>query len=185
MSRFVRTYQRRKKFLDELAAGSSISMAARAADGTTRNFKNWRDTDPEFAKDWDDAIEEGTDFIEDVATERAMRKSDPLMLAILKARRPDKYDRNSGKNSVEVNINVEGAKAKLLNRLARLQAEGKVLEGVSQEEPEVSPDKSGEGGEEAPTEQQLKLLPAPTPIPERGRKRRSVEQPGRRKTASA
>jgi len=186
MSHFVRTYKRRKRFLDELAMGSSISRAAAAADGTPRNFKNWRDSDPEFAKDWDEAVEEGTDFIEDVATERAMKKSDPLMLAILKARRPDKYDRNAGKSSLEVNINVEGAKAKLLNRLARLQAEGKVLEGSGKAEPEVPEDQSSQGGEEASAEErQPRLLPAPPPVPERGRKRRAVEQPGRRKATAS
>lgn len=122
MSYFVRTFKRRKRFLDELALGQSVSAAARAAGGTPGNFRAWRRSDPDFAQDWDDAIEEGTDFIEDVATERALKKSDPLMMMMLKARRPEKYDRNSGKNGVEVNINVEGSKAKLLNKLARLKA---------------------------------------------------------------
>ena len=78
MSRFVRTYKARKIFLDRLAVGDSVSAAARAAGAEPKNFKAWRNSDPDFASDWDDAIEEGTDFIEDVATERALTKSDPL-----------------------------------------------------------------------------------------------------------
>jgi hypothetical protein len=176
MSRFVRTYKARKLFLDQLAVGNSVSFAANAAGGTARNFKRWRDEDPEFAKDWEEAEEEGTDFIEDTATERALKKSDPLMLAILKARRPDKYDRNRG-SGVEVNINVEGSKAKLLNRIARLQAEGELSTVGGEAEPEVLA--------EEPAEEKL-LLPAPsdTGVPERGRKRRAVEQGNRRKAAA-
>lgn len=182
MSNWTRTYKRRKIFLDQLAAGNSVSFAAHAAGGTSQNFRRWRDTDPEFAKDWDDAIEDGTDFIEDVATERALKKSDSLMAMILKARRPDKYDRGSGKAGVEVNINVEGSKAKLLNRLARLQAQGAISEGSSQEEPETPGDQGTEG--EAPITDQARLLPAPgnEGVPVKGSKRRAVEPGNRRKT---
>src|SRR5882672_1240346 len=64
MSRLVRSYKCRKIFLDQLAVGSSISFAATAAGGTSSSFKSWRNSDIDFAKDWDDALEEGTDFIE-------------------------------------------------------------------------------------------------------------------------
>src|SRR3546814_17137525 len=63
--------------LDQLAVGSSVSFAASAAGGTVKNFKKWRDADPDFAADWEEALEEGTDFIEDAATDRALKKSDP------------------------------------------------------------------------------------------------------------
>ena len=181
MSHFVRTYKRRKLFLDQLAAGNSVSFAAHAAGGTTKNFKAWRDSDPDFAADWEEAVEEGTDFIEDVATERAMKKSDPLMLAILKARRPDKYDRGSGK-AVEVNINVEGSKAKLLNRIARLQAAGQLPAGSGEEVTEASGDQSAS----APITDETRLLPAPgnEGVPVRGGKRRAAEPGNRRKAAA-
>src|SRR3954471_4535525 len=164
---FVRTFKRRRAFLDQLTVGDSESAAARAADGTVAQFKKWRNEDKDFAADWDDAVEAGTDFIEDIATERAMRKSDPLMLAILKARRPDKYDRNAGKNGVEVTINVEGAKAKLLNKVARLQAQGKVSSDSDPEESQVSGDQAEEGSPE-----QLRLPPPDPRVPGAGSKRR-------------
>lgn len=149
MSRFIRTYKRRKIFLDQLAVGASISFAAEAAGGTVSNFRAWKKADPDFAQDWEDAIESGTDFIEDVALERALTKSDPLMQMILKARRPDKYDRGS-KLELSGGISVEGSKAKLLNRLAKLKAAGAgyLLDAGSEEESEV-PGALAQGGEEA------------------------------------
>ena len=75
-----------------------------------------RKEDPAFAAAWDSAIEDGTDLLEDEARRRALegveelivtmgkiarnddgtpllvrRLSDTLMLALLKARRPEKY----------------------------------------------------------------------------------------------
>lgn len=178
MSQFVRTFKRRKLFLDQLAVGSSISFAAQAAGGTTQNFRRWRETDPDFAADWDDAIEQGTDYIEDIATERAMKKSDPLMAMILKARRPEKYDRG-GKLELSGQINVEGSKAKLLNRIARLQAAGQVLGGSGEEgTPLPAPSDGSEPEDSQP------LLPPPGSVPERGRKRRAVAGGNRREAAS-
>lgn len=176
MSRFVRTFKARKLFLDCLAAGDSISKAARAAGGTTSIFKRWKAEDVNFAADWDEAIEEGTDFIEDVATERAMKKSDPLMLAILKARRPEKFDR-ANKLELSGGIDVTGARARLLNKIARLQAEGSVPAGSSQEESEVL-------AAEAPPKQLALPAPHVSDLHERGRKRRAAEQGNRRKAAS-
>lgn len=171
MSIFVRTFKVRKLFLDQLEVGSSISFAAEAAGGTTQQFRKWRKDDPNFAADWDEAIEVGTDFLEDVATRRAMAKSDPLMIMMLKARRPDKYDRGS-KLELSGNINVEGSKQKLLNKIARLQAASRpVLEKATEEEQEVP-------------EESTPLLPPPTPSTDqpivRGRKRnRTTEGSGR------
>lgn len=176
MSRFVRTFKARKIYLDQLAAGNSESFAAEAAGGTVKNFKAWRNSDEAFQSDYEDAIEAGTDFIEDVAVQRALTKSDALMAMILKARRPDKYDRGS-KLELSGGISVEGAKSKLLNKIARLQAAGELPAGSGEE---VSEEITVEA-REAP-----KLLPAPDPdvAPVRGRKRRAAsEGSGRSKAA--
>ena len=171
MSRyFVRTFKRRKLFLDSLACGDSESRAASIAGGTVKNFKNWASSDPEFAKDWADAIEEGTDFLEDVATARAIKKSDALMAMMLRARRPDKFDRGS-KLELSGSVSVEGAKSKLLNRIARLQAQSVVQQGGPQEV-EALPGVDVSGPAEEVKEQ--KLLPAPSPAPRRGSKRRTA-----------
>lgn len=152
MSVFVRSHKRRTRYLEALEVGDSESSAARKAGGTVKQFRKWRSEDENFDKDVQEAIEVGTDFIEDAATDRALQKSDTLMLAILKARRPDKYDRGAGKAGVEVNINVEGSKAKLLNRLARLRDQGKEQEEVQALE------------EEKRQEEEQKRLPAPDSV---------------------
>lgn len=53
----------------------------------------WRNKYPEFADAADDAIEAGTDLLEDVAKLRAtaVDGSDTLLMFLLKSRRPDKY----------------------------------------------------------------------------------------------
>lgn len=152
MSAFVRTHKRRTRFLEALEVGDSESAAARYADGTVKQFRKWRAEDENFDKDVLEAIEIGTDFIEDVATKRALDKSDTLMVAILKARRPDKFDRGAGKAGVEVNINVEGSKAKLLNRLARLRDQGKEKEEIEELEAEKR------------QEEEQRRLPAPDSV---------------------
>ena len=171
MSNFVRTFKRRKKFLDELEVGSSESAAARAAGGDLRQFRKWRKEDPDFSKDWEDAIDAGTDFIEDVATDRALKKSDALMAMLLKARRPEKFDRG-GKLELSGQVNVEGSRQKLLNRIARLQSTGQLFAGPPAEESEI-PTAEDESGSSA------KLLPHDAGVPVvRGRKRASADSGG-------
>lgn len=179
MSRPVRSFKARKIYLDQLAAGNSESFASEAAGHSPRFFKKWRAEDENFQADYEEAIEAGTDFIEDVAVQRALTKSDALMAMILKARRPDKYDRGS-KLELSGGISVEGAKSKLLNKIARLQAQGELSGGGSEEVTEVLEDQ----GAEVP--QASKLLPAPNPDgpPERGRKRRAAAEGSRRKDAA-
>lgn len=167
MSAFVRSYAVRKRFLDSLEVGDSPSKAARRAGGDLQNFKSWRNSDENFKKDWEEAEEQGTEFLEDAATERAIDKSDPLMMFMLKARKPEKYDRG-GKLELSGNLNVEGSKAKLLNKIAKLQA-------LKQGAIEVSGERAQEGQEEV---QEVKALPAPgeqfkpQPAVDRGSKRR-------------
>lgn len=183
MSHFVRTFKRRKLFLDQLELGSSVAFAAMAADGSVKNFKAWKAADPDFASDWDEAVEAGTDYLEDVATERAVKKSDALMMMMLKARRPDKFDRGS-KLELSGGINVEGSKAKLLNKIARLQAQGGLLAGGDQTVAEVSGNLP-QGGEGEGKSSAVAQLPAPdASIPVRGSKRRAAAGGGR-KQASA
>lgn len=176
MSRFVRTYKARKIYLDQLAAGNSESFAAEAAGTNNANFKRWRNDDPDFQADYEDALEQGTDFIEDVAVQRALTKSDPLMMMILKARRPDKYDRGS-KLELSGGISVEGSRSKLLNKIARLQAAGQLPAGG---DTSVAEEASVE------TREAPKLLPAPDrdAPPVRGRKRRAATEGSGRAQAS-
>jgi hypothetical protein len=103
----------RKTFIETLRETANVSAAARAADINRRTAYNWRDDNPEFAADWDEALEEATDALEAEARRRALQGvakpvfyqgvecgtvqeySDTLMTLLLKAHRPEKYKERS------------------------------------------------------------------------------------------
>ncbi len=82
---------RKKRFLTALAAGHSVMTAAEAAGVARQTVYRWRQEDETFARAWDEAIEAGTDRLEDEALRRAFAGSDTLLIFLLKARRPTKY----------------------------------------------------------------------------------------------
>ena len=101
--------EKKGKFLAALAGGASGEKAATAAGIGRKTAYRWRDEDKDFAADWDDAIEAGTDLIEDEIYRRAVtgvdkpvffkgevvghvrEYSDTLLIFMAKARRPEKY----------------------------------------------------------------------------------------------
>lgn len=117
--RTVRTIKKRQLFLVELEqTGGNVTSAAKRASISRRAAYEWRDADAEFAKEWDEAIEAGTDGLEQEARRRAyegvdepvfyqgeecgtVRKySDTLLIFLLKGRRPEKY-----RERVQVDVN--------------------------------------------------------------------------------
>jgi hypothetical protein len=69
-----------------------VSQACRAANIGRRSAYDWREDDPEFAKDWDEAEQTAVDKLEQIAFERATTdKSDRMLEILLKAHRPDRY----------------------------------------------------------------------------------------------
>jgi hypothetical protein len=70
--RSKRTSTREGQFLAALAAGWSVTKAAEAIGIARRTAYDWRDTGADFAKLWDDAVEAGTDLMEDEAVRRAV-----------------------------------------------------------------------------------------------------------------
>jgi len=91
MSSGVRSHKVRKEFLDWIEKGFSPTKAAAKAEYPLKFFNSWREDDANFAADWDEAYESGSDTLEDVATVRAKRGSDSLLTTLLKARRPEKF----------------------------------------------------------------------------------------------
>jgi Bacteriophage Sf6, terminase small subunit-like len=108
-NRTRRTAERDLKFLESLSQGASVAAAAKDAGYGRQHLYEWREADPELAAAWDNALEAGTDLLEDEALRRAkdgvdeprfyegevcghVRKySDTLLIFLLKARRPWKY----------------------------------------------------------------------------------------------
>lgn len=99
----------RQTFIETLRETANVSQSARAARVNRRTVYNWRDENPAFAADWDEALEEATDALEAEARRRALHGvakpvfyqgaecgtvqeySDTLMTLLLKAHRPEKY----------------------------------------------------------------------------------------------
>jgi hypothetical protein len=150
-TRDVRTTKRaRDVFLDALGNGLSATGAASAAGVGRRTVYDWRKADPEFAQAWNLAVESGTDLLEDVAWQRAVKgnaepvvsmgkvvygkdgepltihkTSDNILALLLKARRREKFsDRVSSdvtlKATVETTDGQRAARDVVTERLAQL-----------------------------------------------------------------
>jgi len=106
------------KFLAVLAEGSTVEIAARACGKDRSTCYRRRQADKEFAEAWDTAIESGTDLIEQRLIERAMNYSDQLILALMKARRPDVWkERHSVEHS---RVDFSEARAELERMATKL-----------------------------------------------------------------
>lgn len=106
------TPEKQEEFLRIIAETANVTRAA-AAIGMGRQYMyEIRAEDADFRKLWDEAVEVGTDALEDEATRRAVegweepvfyqgqqtgvvrKYSDTLLIVQLKARRPQKYREN-------------------------------------------------------------------------------------------
>jgi hypothetical protein len=111
MVKTAETKKNQKKiFIQWLGSGVSISKAAQLSRFARSSAYKWRSEDKVFAEKWDDAIEDGSDKLEDEAFRRAVTGtdkpvgfyqgaassivksySDNLLIFLLKARRPSKF----------------------------------------------------------------------------------------------
>src|SRR5438046_1622311 len=87
-----RTDRVKETFLRVFSETCNVSEACRAAKMGRRTAYEWRDADPAFAAEWDEAEQTAVDSLEKVAWDRAkIDKSDRMLEILLKAHRPDKY----------------------------------------------------------------------------------------------
>ena len=85
---------KKRVFLDALAADGTVRVAAQAAHVDRRAVYIWRDEDPEFRQGWIDAIDDVADSIESPFIERARKGEFLHGIAMLKALRPAKFRDN-------------------------------------------------------------------------------------------
>jgi len=78
-------------FLESLAKTGSVTESAADCKIPRRTVYNWRADDEAFAAAWEEAVELGTDALEDEAVRRAKNGSDTLLIFMLKGRRPEKF----------------------------------------------------------------------------------------------
>jgi hypothetical protein len=140
------TKKARKAFLEALANGHSTTHAAELAGAWRQRFYALRDTDPEFAAEWAEAEERGTDPRRALGYDEQMREyrdgklyretvttrhDSQLLQLLLKARRPEVYRENA---SVQVTghggraIQIEGYTPPTAADLLRFAAEHGILE---------------------------------------------------------
>ena len=85
------TSQKKAKFLSELAKGKTVTGAAGIATVSARQLYRIRKDNEAFAAQWDEAVDSGTEFLEDVARKRAVDGSDTMLIFLLKGRKPATY----------------------------------------------------------------------------------------------
>lgn len=99
-----------RAFLAALARVGTVSAGCRAAKVTRSNAYLVRESCDETRAEWDAALEQFADYLEEEATRRATqgsRRSDVLLIVQLKAARPNKYRDNlkvDSSSSVRVEI---------------------------------------------------------------------------------
>lgn len=137
------TAERRARFLEVLSETANVSSAAKASKISRKTWYEHRAANAGFKAQWDEAMELGTDGLEDEATRRGRegtlkpvyqqgRKvgevreySDTLLIFMLKARRPEKFkDRSAqeltGKDGGPVQVST--ATDDLISRISRIAA---------------------------------------------------------------
>ena len=103
---------RKTAFLHALVDTVNVARACRDAGIPRRTAYDWRDADPDFAREWDDALDDGIDLLEAELHRRAFEGvekpiyykgervgttrhySDALAMFLLKAHRPARYRDN-------------------------------------------------------------------------------------------
>lgn len=104
----VRTSRARATFLAHLRDIPNVSAAARAARISRSAAYDWKADDESFHDDWEEAVAESIDNLEQVAFERAKDVSDKLIEILLKAHRPEKYiDRQIVEHSGKMVTQIE------------------------------------------------------------------------------
>jgi hypothetical protein len=101
--RTKQTPSKKAELLELIRAGITITGACRRAKVGKSTFYEWEREDPTFKAEVAEAYEDGTDYLEDVMTERAVSRDTTALIVQLKARRPAKY-----REKYEVAGNISG-----------------------------------------------------------------------------
>jgi hypothetical protein len=103
------TAKRRAIFLEELQKYGIAADAAKMAGISRVTAYKYRKRDPEFAEQWEQAMEIGDQGLLEAARQRATKKSDTLLIFLIKGRHPEYRDKliDVGPGgSLELNINT-------------------------------------------------------------------------------
>jgi hypothetical protein len=84
-----------QKFLDTYAQTGSMTAAAKAAKISLAVHHRRLETDPAYRKAFEGAQEQAVDLLEEEAFRRALEGSDQLLMFLLRAWRPERYQERS------------------------------------------------------------------------------------------
>ena len=104
--------RQKKKFIETLEAQGTVLHAAKAAGVSRWTAYRWRQEDLEFADQWDEALENAVDVVENSLYQKAVSGDTICMIFYLKAHRPIYRDR--------LNIDVNQVKSEIEERMAQL-----------------------------------------------------------------
>jgi hypothetical protein len=91
--RTVRTPERQAAFIRLLRKGNSVGAAAQAIGCARLTMYGWRADDPEFRRQWDEALEFQTEEIESVVYKKALAGDLLACFGWLRAHKPELYHR--------------------------------------------------------------------------------------------
>jgi len=121
----------REIFLEQLRASGNVGSAAKVCNVFRTTPYQWKKKDPEFSRQWDEALDAAADVAEAEVRRRAIdgfqepvfyqgkvvdyitKYSDRMLELHIKALKPEKYrERNQGEGSIVIEVNgVEDIKA--------------------------------------------------------------------------
>ena len=104
--------RQKKKFIESLAEQSTVLHACKAAGISRQTADRWRDADPEFEAQWEEALENAVDVVENSLYQKAVSGDTICMIFYLKAHRPIYRDR--------LNIDIEQVRGEIEERMAQL-----------------------------------------------------------------
>lgn len=96
---------KREMFAEALAQGLSFTAACRFACVDKKWIAAQSELHPEFSAQLEQAYEQGTDYLEDLAFVRA-HYSDQILIKLLEARRPEKFRTKIGSGGPTIVVNA-------------------------------------------------------------------------------
>lgn len=105
-------------FIEALRITGNVAQSCTAAGVQRKTVMRAREKSVEFARAWDEALEDSTDDLLRVARERAIARSDQLLMFLLKAARPETFREKSPLDlkSEDLNVAIERQLAQLASR---------------------------------------------------------------------
>ncbi len=116
-------------FLQTLRESGNVRTACATVNISRRRALAQRDKNDKFRRDWDDAVEDAIDSLEQTARDRAMEASDTLLIFLLKSHRRSVYGDQKKVDVTSRKMDAVEPKDLSDEELAQIAAQGKARPG--------------------------------------------------------